>query len=512
MSFTQDMNNLVNDSKLLREYLEDENPEEIYTFFEKYEYELLDKFYTDFRSLSFQEAMEMVNILHKFEFRQEDDFDFYVILRFNLRKFPDYIRKNYLFDLQNDILNNAIRRDFILTFKYKLSISKFNEEKIKEYICAIDNMELIEFIYSIIPQDKRKEIMEYVFLDKDLAFAQWIYNLNIIPENNYVILYLLALLNEKNEIATWLYSLDSVGTFLELHDIFGHLSKEEILELLEYLILDADIDILKAIAANFPIVNELIMGTIFEIMYKNEDLEFLELLLTRPDITDLNIINGFIYSKIKHNSEMEYLMKKTGEINKYNLNANFRSILNTKDIVAIKVLMQTAMISDENIINAISKSLNDNELDIAITLINNGNGQDIAQYLADSMEYLFENKEKYNFLTINMNDSVINKIFLFLISPEHSMYIKKSLLDTGRISRKTINKSFLTAVNISIDNNYGDVDDIELLLNTSQVDKKLVNDAFTIALEYDCQYIIEYLLDTGKISEETINETIKMET
>lgn len=307
MSFSQDISKILDDSKLLESIDYESNEdlmEEIKNFVTNEEFTLIDRFYQDYTQFNLEDSIKLVNILHKFNFKQEEDFDMLTIFKFKLLEFNKSYEKEHLFKIvkkkkinedgeityvysEVNKLNVCCMCGFFLTFKYY-----YNTEKIRNNMrtaISHEQLNIAKYIYdreySNVELSKKKklliDLLNVSISNDKVNSLRWIMDLNILT--NQDINYELVLTNINT--AKYLYSVDQAFRDYLIASI-PQISDSANGDVLEWIICDLQIININALAFND------IIG-LFRISYLEGNVRLVKKLLELDTITDEFLNNEF---------------------------------------------------------------------------------------------------------------------------------------------------------------------------------------------------------------------------
>lgn len=225
--YRQNIENIIEDSKFFKQMFddleEDEDVPDLKNLLKEEDYQFLDQFYRDCSVFNFEDSLKMLNILHGLEFRQEDDFAFLTIHKFELVTFNGKFKKdaminsvrkdkdpekfdkeakdedNYEYVKDPNYINIACDMNYVLSFKYLSRSSFIYEDYFSFMIRAIErnNLKILQFIYQDKVENSGHEKWDMIHLFskfvRTVEIANWIVSLNILSDMDYKVIYCILL-------------------------------------------------------------------------------------------------------------------------------------------------------------------------------------------------------------------------------------------------------------------------------------------------------------------------------
>lgn len=202
------------------------------------EFKIIEEFYQDFTQFDKDKSLEVLNILSKYMFKQEEDFAFFTILKFELVEFPEKsYGYDYIFDYVTQIIEGkkvfsstaltelrvCFKRGYLSTAKFleyenliydffdKLAEDAGSNGQIKmlEYLLEfhkINPSRVISMFYGIFNHILIEGIVTW-----NLECLEWLVSNSNIDSSTYEIVFRKAVNYSTSEIVKFIYNTGNIG-------------------------------------------------------------------------------------------------------------------------------------------------------------------------------------------------------------------------------------------------------------------------------------------------------------
>lgn len=540
--FTQDISRLLEDSKFIKTLVNDKDFSDDEQLLET-DYPFIDRFYQDYSNFNLDDSRKMVDILNKLEFKQTHDFVMLTIFKHKLTNFNNRRYEfDFLFVFVKDIngnynnnvdrLNICARFGFILTAKW-LILSNIQQPTYDHIKTAIEyeQIEILDFIYNFvnITESQISEIVELTCKLDKLKSAMWIDNINSNLWIDNIMKY------DSLEIAKWLYNKgynNEINSNSKKAFINGSIKiakwmyytlnnrNMQIATYFDDVKLYKNYEIVKWMYNTFGLANFRENHFVYAAKYGN--IRLISWFLSHTAVNDGTIQSSFILYA-PNNIELANAFLTQGVIQNITLNSAF-SYSDKKNIHFFELLLRTGRITDDSINISFTHNPKDNYLEFIKFLI------DTDKITDESINELFEkNNGKIDIIlflleTGKITNYSLNKFFLRIAEFKNSINLAEKLLETEEIFPETINQVFITltkeedleliklladiVTDISINELFLKtyiLHNLKFLIGTGKISDETINQAFVRNYIFNAFSIIKFLIKTEKITEESIN-------
>lgn len=498
MDFSQDIQNLITDSKILPEILVNNSIED---FFSQEDLNLLKSFYRSCLGFNIEDSMKLLSIFRRFQFRQENDFAFLTVLIFELVTFKPYDYDNeYVLNLARKNTNEyqnkypypiiTSKNGYLLTLKYLANSDPFFIDYAFECLAnSLDRLDfdMANFIYNKEHKFFNRNEMQILFVERvtSIEAAEWIVNLNLFTREDYTVLYCIFKGRKMEFMAHLVKNRISDHTNKNLtvltSEIFVQLIRSNNLSMLRFL--------------NYNNVNDSTLAEEFE-KSLNGNVKLFNLILKFSQKTPSNLFNIFMRTR-------EY--QWTGEIGKNIIDSKklkiqevlkaFSDAVEMCDFSTMEFLTKARLIPDFIIENAFSKYAKDGNFEMMNKVL------ETNQIQNHTVEKAFLNHVENN--NIEMIDKMLttNRIPDYTIQNVLTKYVESDniemmdkILESGKVQNYMVCNAFMHFVKNR------NVEMVSRMLLTHQVEEYIVHDVFShIVLNNDVE-MIDRMLETGKVT------------